>query len=458
MAMMKNLMARLRGLSERNVLLLLLMLAMSFGMYISHTAGCMLLGGPLLLWSAGMAYPNLRNRELRQSAAFRWALASWAVFFVTMTAASMKSGLESEQIFIVCMSYVFSIFVMFPQHPAGKREIRREFMLLGETFACAYLPFELLALASVFTGRVMHLPLINGAIGIQSAGAVSDRIVIFMNTNGVSECAALIILFSIYAIMNHPNRLCKAFFAFDLLVNVMVLAHTQSRTSIIALSAALALVAFRAVWLRPELRRLCARLAAGLAAAILAFFAVLNGTEWIYRMDIGIAADKATGEVVSRADAVGQFDVGGTGRGEIWSGSIQYLRDHPEKMILGMGLERIEKIAEEHSSVGKYSSLHNSLLECLATSGLPMVICIAGLLCALFCPALRMWLAPKDPAAPGMFLIPVAVAMLLTVSLTESVLFINPRQVNFFFYLLGGYILQHDAIIKRAKDAGGEIH
>lgn len=455
--MMKNLLTRLRGLSERNVLLLLIMLVMSFGIYISYTAGYMLLCGPLLIWSAGMAYSNLRNRELRQSIAFRWALASCAVFLVTVTAASMKGGLGNEQIFIVCMFYVLSIFVMFPQYKA-KREIRRELMLLGETFACVYLPFELTALASVFTGRVMHLPLIGSAIGIQSAGAVSDRIQIFMHTNGVSECAVLIILFSIYAIMNHSSWLCKVFFAFDLLVNAMILAHTQSRTSIIALGFALALVVFRAVWLRPELRRLCVRFAVGFAAAILAFFAVLNGTDWIFRVDISIAGDKAVDEVVSRSDTLGQFDVGGTGRGKIWKESLQYLLDRPEKMILGMGLASDKKIGEEYPFVGKYSSLHNSLLECLATSGVLMVICIAGLLCALFCPALRMWLAPKDPTAPGMFLIPIAVAMLLAISLTESVLFINPRQVNFFFYLLGGYILQHDAIVKRTKDAGGEIH
>lgn len=437
------------GRHSRSIVLTAMMLVLCFGIYASRQGGYMVQYGLLLPLGLLLAVRNFSEKENRSSAPFRWAAASSAVCFVALTVSGMSSSQWQEQVFLIWNMAVYSLFVLFVPRSTKASEVRSEFMLMSQLFICLYLPFALVALASVFTGRVINLPVWNGAIGIQKAGKVGDRIWIFMHPNGTAQYAMLAIMFALYVIMNHRNRAAKVFYAFNILVNLLVLAHAQSRTANIALGGALGLIAFRAIWLCPKLRAKGLRVAAGMLAAVVVLLVTMEGVNWVYKFDVGLVTEDKASNVVSRIAASNQDDL--SGRDVIWGNSIEYIMNHPETLIAGMGLDRMETIGEEQEIIQKYGSMHNSFLEVLAMCGLPMLICIIGLLCSLFCPALRVWLAPKENGMRGMFLFPVVAAMLLAISLTESAMFINPRQVNFFLYLAFGYILQCDALMKRGE-------
>ena len=106
---------------------------------------------------------------------------------------------------------------------------------------------------------------------------MSDNVIISIkgkqvNENGPDEMelvtagrlAAFSALFAAYGFMKKRRLPAQIFYGFAILVSLMTLAHSQSRTCFIALGAAAGALAFRAVWLRMEGRRI--RIPAGLIA------------------------------------------------------------------------------------------------------------------------------------------------------------------------------------------------
>jgi len=307
-----------------------------------------------------------------------------------------------------------------------------------------------LALLSVFTGKVFRLPLFAGVVGISSVGSVADRIRIFGNTNTVAIIAAMNVLFSVYAFCAVKRKWARVFFIFAIAVNYITLAHTQSRTSGIAFSVAIAAFAFRGAYLRMAQNKL--RWVVGAVAAAAAFFLVLNGINVIYKADVSIAsrltvedteAIDETTEMVSRIERAGQFNVNSSGRGDIWMSTLKYLKNHPETLILGNGqVSSIRLVGEEYPEITKYINIHNSYLAAVFHCGLPFLICVLGFLCTLVPPAIRMLLHAENGEERGNFMIPVMVGMLLIIGIGEELLFIKMSSPNFLFYLFSGYLLK----------------
>lgn len=452
---MKGIFAKVRSVDGRGWMLLTLTLVLCFGVYISLSAGSMVMYGLLAPVGFVLAAEGVRDGTALKSASFRWALAACAAAFAALTVTGMKGDWEIGLRAVWVMA-LYSMFVMLPPTKYGRRELRREFMLTGEIFVCLYLPFALLAMASVFTGRTMHIPLLSNPLGIQKAGAYRQRIEIFMHSNGTGQYAVMSILFSLYSVMSRRSRAARAFFMLCMVVNLMVLAHVQSRTGTIALGFSLGMIAFRQVWLCPRLKRAVVRFAAAAAALAVVTLAAAEGVSWIYRADVSLVTGNEVRSVESRTDGEERFDVTGNGRGLIWGSALKYLADHPQNLAFGMGENRMSEISEEYPRLEKFGSLHNSFLEVLVSCGLPTLICIVGWLCTLVGPSVRVWLRAEDGGARGSFMLPVFVAVLLLFSMTESMLFVNPRQINFFFYLFCGHVLRYDALMRRQKEIPNE--
>lgn len=444
---MKNLWAKAKALPQRSVVAVLLILISTFGQFLSFATTLCILGAILFPCCFCMLKKEHLVNEFGRSPTFRWVGAYLSLFLlstlITMTA-SKDWALLSQSV-LIC-----SLYLLFVPKSHSKNDMRSEVFWLACLMVGLYLPLELLALLSVFTGKVFHLPLFTGVVGITTAGSVSDRIRIFGNTNTVAIIAAMNVLLSIYAISASQKKHTKAFFIFAILVNYITLSHTLSRTSSIAFSAAVAALAFRNVFLQITKRKL--RWIAGIAAALAAFWIVLNGINGIYKTDILIAqrltaknVEVATeiSEVTSRIDTQGQFNVNSSGRGDIWISTLKYMKNHPLILLFGQGqVDSIEWIGKEYPEISQYLNIHNSYLAAAFYCGVPFLICVLLFLGTLVPSAVRMLLRKEDCEERGNFVFPIMVGMILITGIGEELLFVKLSCPNFMLYLFCGYLLR----------------
>lgn len=441
----KNPMGRLKEwLSGRSVPALLLMLVFAFGKFLSASASLCALYAVLFPWALCRVHKMHLDGELVKDGALKWVCAYLGLYVLS---ALVTMSVGEDWALNVAMVFTASLFMLYVPAGMSVEDMRRDLFRVGCWMVCLYLPFVLLALASVFTGQTFRVPGFGRYVGIQKAGAVAERIQIFTNTNVTARYMALNVLFSIYAICVKKNRWLRAFFGVSIILHFVGLAHTQSRTCLIAFSAAMGVLVFRGICVLLAKRRW--RMIAGAAACLLTVLVVLNGMNWIYETDVRMAKARLSGEevseesVVTRAEQRGQFDVYSSGRGDIWPPAVKYMMDHPENLILGMGQGNVMKeIGEEYSQVLKYAHLHNSFLSCLVRCGLPFLICVLGFLCTLVRPAWRMLMQPGSEENRGMFMIPVFVIMMLLMAVPEEMLFIKAVYSNLLFYLMCGYVLR----------------
>lgn len=396
------------------------------------------------------------NGVYRKDCTLKWMCASLAVYvlsaFLTMSVNegwAIKAG----------TFFTASLFMLYVPAQMAERDMRKDLFRLGCLMVCLYLPFVLIALLSVFTGRTFRVPGFPGCIGIQQRGAVAERIRIFSNTNITARYMAFNILFSVYAIYVKKNKWLRAFFSVSILIHLIGLAHTQSRTSMIALSAAIGVYAFRAAYMR--LWKFRWKIVAAGAACAVAAAVVLSGMNWINKTDIRIAkamyaqtetrteaADAGASE--TRVEKSGQFNVYSSGRGDIWPPAVKYMLNHPEKLVFGLGQgDVIAEIGKEYPQILAYAHLHNSFLSCAVRCGIPFLVCILGFLCTFVRPSWKMLLRRENEENRGLFIVPVFVVMLLIMAVPEEVLFIKEYYANLLFYLMCGYVLRFRHLEKR---------
>lgn len=450
----KDLQARAaKLLSGRSVPALLLLLVFAFGKFVSVSASLCLLYAVLFPWALCRTYKMYLDGELVKDGTLKW-VGAYLGLYVLSALATMSVG-ESWALNVATV-FTASLFMMYVPANMSMEDIKRDLFRVGCWMVALYLPFVLLAMLSVFTGRTFRVPGFGRYVGIQAAGYVVDRIEIFTNTNVTARYMALNVLFSIYAVCVKKNGWLRAFFIVNIILNTMGLAHTQSRTCLIAFSAALGVMAFRGVCLLLGNRRW--RMIAGVAVCGAVALGVLNGMNLLYEVDVRIAKSMVTelhervetaGEA-SAAERKGQFDVYSSGRGDIWPPAIKYMLENPENLILGMGHGNVmQQIGEKYPQVLQYAHLHNSFLSCLVRCGLPFLICVLGFLCTLVRPAWRMLMQKGGEENRGMFMVPVFIIMMLLMAVPEEMLFIKEVYSNLLFYLMCGYVLRFKHLEKR---------
>lgn len=432
--------------SGRSMPALLLLLVFAFGKFLSASGSLCVLYAVLFPWALCRVHKMYLDGELVKDGTLKWVGAYLGLY--VLSALATMSVSESWALNVATV-FTASLFMLYVPANMSMEDMKRELFRVGCWLVCLYLPFVLLAMLSVFTGRTFRVPGFGRYVGIQAAGYVVDRIEIFTNTNVTARYMALNVMFSIYAVCAKKNRWLRAFFVVNIILNTMGLAHTQSRTCLIAFCAALGVIAFRGICLLLGKRRW--RMIAGAAVCGAVAVGVLSGMNLLYETDVRIAKSmvgelhervETTGET-SAAERKGQFDVYSSGRGDIWPPAVKYMLEHPENLILGMGQGNVmKKIGQEYPQILQYAHLHNSFLSCLVRGGLPFLICVLGFLCTLVRPAWRMLMQPGGEENRGLFMIPVFIVMLLLMAVPEEMLFIKAVYSNLLFYLLCGYVLR----------------
>lgn len=437
-------------LPGRSALVILYILLMTFGQYVSQRAVQCLAYAVLFPLCFCMVGRKHMEEGFERGATFKW-MCGYLILYVASTFVTMTAA-ESWPLCILT-ALTCSLFLLYVPAGHGKENVRREMLMIGALMTGLYMPFELLALLSVFTGKVIRVPLFPGVVGIRQAGNVADRIRIFVNPNTVAIYATVNILFAVYAIFACKRRWVRAFFVLAIVINYFTLAHTQSRTSGIAFSVAVAAMVLRGVQLLLAHKKW--RWIAGAAAAAMAFMIVLNGVNVLYKADVWLAyrltgADRETmEEFISPMDRKGQFNVTGSGRGEVWSSALKYMRNHPEILLIGKGqVDGADVIGEEYPAIIPHGGLHSSYLGAVFYCGLPFLICVLGFLCTLVPPAIRLLLRPEEREQRGNFVIPVMVGMLLVMAVGEEMLFTIPCYPNALFYIFSGYLLKFGTLAK----------
>lgn len=494
---MEQLKKKTAWLSERNLLLLLLFFFIGFFNMVSKKYTSMMLGVFLVPWAIGMFYYSVRNREIKKSPIFVVICCSIIPYFIS---AVMNNGINFGWIYSTGMLYVCWFFMLFVSQRTSPRQLSNQLFGVGCLFVICYLPLAFLGVVSVFIQQPIEIPLLDGIIGVGPTNDAANLLFIAANPNTAGRYLACNVLFCIYAIMRLRKLGARFFFGIALYINVVALVHTQSRTCYIALALAIGLLLFRVAYLHIPWKkwRVCLG-AVACAAGIGIVLPLLNG---IFVMDVSIAYAIApkpisavqaalqpemdifpgpvenmavtrmsnenntfmgstanrnmafpamvqlsqTSEKKSIATPAekkdGQFDVLSTGRGNIWKSAVQYLLNHPQKLLFGMGPGNIMKqIDQDYPGIEHLVTLHSSFLESLARYGILYLLCIFVFLALMIRPVYRILVAPSKEETKGMFMLSVFICMLFAMSLPERMLFESSNVFNFLFYFMCGQVL-----------------
>lgn len=445
---MKKLLARL-GLSERNWLILLVVLLYAFGAYVSASASMGIFYAVAMPWLVTLLYRERQN-GIEKTGTLRVACAALAV---SVLSAFVTLSVAGDWGCIFGFACICWLLLLFPGRNHSLEDAGQEIFSLGACMVSLYMPLAVLAILSMLLRTTVSLPGIDGLIGIQEDWDVGGRFYIMAHPNITARYAVFNMLFSIYVLTARKGKLLRGWFALNLLLNFIVLAHTQSRTCYIAMAAALGMIALRGIYLR--LGEGVKGLLAGAVAAVLVFALTLTLLNGVYKVDVGLAQSLSDSEKVQQTEFVshvekqGQFDVTSNGRDTIWSLALNYLKEHPRYLLTGMGEgSLIDAIAEEYPQMSRYAHLHNSFLAALARYGVFYLICVIALLCMLVKPCWRLLMRREDGAGRGMFIAPVFIVVMLLMSLTEEMLFARQRYANLLFFFFSGIILKYGKIQK----------
>lgn len=325
-------------------------------------------------------------------------------------------------------------------------QIRREMYLFGLVTVLAYLPFVILALASVFTARPVYLINAEQAIGIQKLGRPAGRIYVGVHPNYTAQICIHCILFAVYAIRNTSARWPKPLLALAIAAFLLGLSHAQSRSATILLGVAAGALLFRWSWNRFGDRRRGALV--GAALVVLSVLAALFLTNAIYSLDVRLARrlnpwiHSNSSGATSRVVTDGALNLTENGRGRIWAAVLRYLRARPRTLLVGRGAGPVFKYIMPYIVNGRnYGYLHNNWLEVVMRGGLPMLLLVCALLVALVRPCARQLLRDPDPGERASCIRPVVILVLVLVMISESMLFAYASFPNVIFFTMCSQVM-----------------
>lgn len=431
-----------KNLSTERRLYVLLFLAANLAAYILPSIFTNLFALVLLPWTFGLLHTLFLRRSVRRGAETLF-IAGGAGLYLLSALCNGDYGWTYLRTLWVLLAYATAVF--FVPNDSCEADCRRELSTVMTLFLCACLPFMLLGLTSVFTGKLVYIPFVDMPVGIQTEGLVDDRLWILRHPNITGRAAVYCILFAIYFLETRRKALTRVLCAAAIFIAFLALAHAQSRGTNIMLAFALAMLSFFAILNRMKGSRW--RFAAALTAAAAIGFGTLQAIDLVLRLDIAIArrlvpdATLAFGGA-TRSSQQGAFDVASTGRGDIWISALKYLRSHPKILLFGLGADSMEIMRESYPVLIEHANLHNTLLECLIDAGLPFTLCVVGFLCTLVRPSVRLMTLPSAPENRGLNILPVMIASTFVAGLVESTLFNSLALANMLFFLFSGHILR----------------
>ena len=402
----------------------------------------------------GMSYVYIRDKAIHMGGVFKLVCVSLLWLLMSQMLVSNWSLGGMIRLWTMFGCWIFALFI---PKKSTMEDLRKEIFAVGMVYIVCFLPFVLIALFSVFTGKLIYVPWDHTPLGVQEAGNFGTRVRIMMNPNRIGVILLFNIFFSIFGIVNRKRFAWRAFFVFVIIVNLMAFCHVMSRTCIMGLAASFSLLGFRFVYQKLGKRKIL-RIAAGLLACVLLFFAVIEVVELIYKTDVNVARRlNGVNRTIksTRLDSYGTFDATGTGRGEIWVGCIEFLKNNPLNAIIGFGEEDIMQLMMQDPEIigvdDSWHHVHSAYLDAVMRGGGVYLLMVLIFLVILIKPAWQLGMEKESAETKGMFVIPMFVVAMLVMSVSEIMIFVDRSHTNYMFMAMCGYILHYARLRREGK-------
>ena len=306
-------------------------------------------------WATALAYPVLTRRVRADQPGQTVLLAFFLWFLFSCYINRAYSFFGSSHLWL---THVAVLFALFPQ-PADRsaHAVLWEAELTAHLLAVLLLPVYLCGIYASF----MQSPIDIG-VGIAIGMIGEQRLHLFAHPNTVGYVALISLLLSCYVIIRRRGIL-RAAHVLNVCVLFLGIGLTQSRTSSIALSVAVALIAFCA--LHGRMKRMLPAAAAALLTAALCLTlqqvtwpALASLSNYLHASaeastssDTAVlppADDPAADPLPDAPDAptdqmidietrpLNYYFSTFSGRTVLWSGALSFLADHPIKLITGV--------------------------------------------------------------------------------------------------------------------------
>ena len=270
------------------------------------------------------------------------------------------------------------------------------------------------------------------------------RLVVFTHPNTVGMVCEIVLLLCAYRIITLRNTLGRVLYGVAAAICFAALALAASRTSSLALSAGLAMVAFRLLWGKLKDRKPAARWLACIAAAAVTAVACFVLLDLLCGALLSLspegsslaAAETAAERVI--ADETGAF----SGRTRLWSGVLACMQDTPYLFAVGTSPVQVGQVIAPYTPIW-VQEVHSSLVQMLISCGIPCLLLFAAFTVLLAVKGVRVFFAaPRAGAFDAGWLVPVLVAVLISASM-ETFLALYPQLhfANLWFFLAAGYVV-----------------
>lgn len=397
----------------------------------------------LFPWATALAYPVLTRRVRADQPGQTVLLVFFLWFLFSCYINRAYSFFGSSHLWL---THVAVLFALFPQ-PADRsaHAVLWEAELTAHLLAVLLLPVYLCGIYASF----MQSPVDIG-VGIAIGMIGEQRLHLFAHPNTVGYVALISLLLSCYVIIRRRGIL-RAAHVLNVCVLFLGIGLTQSRTSSIALSVAVALIAFCA--LHGRMKRMLPAAAAALLTAALCLTlqqvtwpALASLSNYLHASaeastssDTAVlppADDPAADPLPDAPDAptdqmidietrpLNYYFSTFSGRTVLWSGALSFLADHPIKLITGVSQVGVQETLIPYCpEIAVLGDTHSTYVQQLVSVGLPGLLLVVVFLLCQVKPIVQVLRIPSRDALRGAYVLPTIPIALAIISLMETILF-----------------------------------
>lgn len=437
----------------------------------------------LFPWAAALAFPILTLRRMPKRKGFPFLIALFVWYLVCCFYNRQYSFYLNEPFWY---QLIFAFFLFYPQEEDGRTLQRMKTVLYP--FMAGYV---VLCFAGVWAALSdVYIPNAGGsALGI--AAGSGFRIELWCQPNVAGAIAAISGLLSGFFLF-HSGRVERVLHGCNIVVTVLTLALTQSRTTAVAWSFCLALLAGRALFYSRISRRTAVRAVCAALASV-----VVMGTGWVGLKEICAGslavisriraaapvqeapasdpmapADEAVQDLLTtdvpeplmestvaptpvetpaQADAqdgadsqLESRDYGSMGevmpRIHVWLGSLRMLADRPDTLLFGVTRKGLwENVGAYEPEMYALTHLHNAYLQTLVAGGLPSLLLLIAFGVVVGKRAFKLLFGRGG--VRGGFMLSLALVLVLVCCTMESYIIFSEDLINVLFFFVCGCVM-----------------
>ena len=365
-----------------------------------------------------------------------------------------------------------NVFIFFPLAAYMPQERRRQAVHgVIHVFVGLLTVLMMIVLWNVYQLNILHVP--GGEIGMSE----NVRLYINCNPNTTGAFAALLVMLCLYMVVSE-RPLIKALYGFALFVHMVILMLSNSRTCLIAVTAAFMLVAFVFVWHRLAKPGLVRRIVICALASVLTLLAMTSIRSAVFASFESIThfselvalqkeAEKSEAAISSAADAVSEAAAESTAdasaaiersganaaaditlkaesigtRLVTWGHAMKAMVYNLHMAIFGV--TPISVIGALDLGAGEAINTaytHNQFLEIGVSLGFPGLFLFLAFLVLTARNCLVIVFSREQRPFPGFYVIPATIFMLVVSNLLEAILLFYHYPNGSFFYILCGWV------------------